>query len=440
MKKTLSLCLVIVMLLVSLVGCDSDTSNKTETSTTKTTSTTEVNKNEISKDVPIDKNKAAFYAYGADGYGIIEHEGALYCVDAKGNVTFKLPEKEKNVTQVYHGVFLTFDGQKARIRKYDGSEITIKDTSENVDILFMAGETYYNPYDEDESTGRSNRMANELLRDGYIMAFRTTDSYQGSVYEIGFLNPDGTWRVPLSKEHPFLAEGLFERESFLEHLTYCQEGILQFYWNDGYTFYYNINSNTLHKLDDFDSWEKEFYNGVSFADSWEYRNGCQVHCFYALFPDGTTKLLGFEWQKVCFYDRQSNQGCAIDLDDRLIDIEGNLIKDFGGSLYDVTAIPESGMIQLVFSTENNKFFYTKADKTGKFLFDPVELKDVPLDLYGDYSLTVSDTNGNMVGYGDSTLFVVDDTGKVLYRDNHAYNFGVNNGIVKNGDSYVDVKK
>lgn len=401
-----------------------------------------------------DEKMALFYADDVDGHSVQEYEGSLYCIDSKGNITYKLPDGEINVTQIYNDIFLTYDGKKGRIRKYDGTEITVQGEIQDFDLLFLAGKQYYeNPFEINaDKAARCNYMANELLKDGYILVLRTTDTYAGSTFELGFLNLDGSWRVPLSSKNPLLLPSYFNIDTFLENILYCQEGVIRFYFNDDIAFYYDIEDNKIYRLDEVNLYLGEdsflsFYDGVAFCEKLEWHQNVQTWGEYAIFPDGTSKLLGRDWSWLCFYNRSSNSGIAIDSTNGtnyLIDTNGKTIKKFEGSIWYMEPIEGTDTIQLLFGTENNKQFYTKIDAQGNFLFEPIALDNIPVDIYGENSCRVFDSKGNSIGnsigYGSTCIFVVDDNGEILYREDNSYQFELRNGIIKNNGVYVKLEK
>lgn len=121
-------------------------------------------------------------------------DGRLYCVNARGEVTYSLPCGERNATRLYGGVFLSYDGITARLRRADGSEVAVEGGTDKLDLLFLSGDTCFD-YEAFQSgvteAQRRNIMANELLEDGYILALRASDGGTSPVFELGVLRIDG---------------------------------------------------------------------------------------------------------------------------------------------------------------------------------------------------------------------------------------------------------
>lgn len=146
-------------------------------------------------------NRALFHADAPDGRSIMADGGRLYCVNARGEVTYSLPCGERNATRLYGGVFLSYDGITARLRRADGSEVAVEGGTGKLDLLFLSGDTCFD-YEAFQSgvteAQRRNIMANELLEDGYILALRASDGGTGPVFELGVAlaaGMDGDQRV-----------------------------------------------------------------------------------------------------------------------------------------------------------------------------------------------------------------------------------------------------
>lgn len=48
----------------------------------------------------------------------------------------------------------------------------------------------------------------KFLSDGYVLAYKTNESYAGVNYEIGVLDTNGQWVVPLAGSNPLLSSGM----------------------------------------------------------------------------------------------------------------------------------------------------------------------------------------------------------------------------------------
>lgn len=66
-----------------------------------------------------------------------------------------------------------------------------------------------------------------------------TNSYNGVMYKLGFLNYRGEWVVPLSENHPILGiiKSNATAEYFEKSLIYCGESILRFEVDGEYYLY-----------------------------------------------------------------------------------------------------------------------------------------------------------------------------------------------------------
>ena len=204
-------------------------------------------------------NRALFYADAPDGHSIMADGGRLYCVNARGEVTYSLPCGERNATQLYGGVFLSYDGITARLRRADGSEVAVEGGTDKLDLLFLSGDTCFD-YEAFQSgvteAQRRNIMANELLEDGYILALRASAGGTGPVLELGVLRIDGRWAVPPAADHPLLwALAGDAPDALLSRLTYCREGVFRYdaggcdVNGESVVYYYDVSGNTLCRVE-----------------------------------------------------------------------------------------------------------------------------------------------------------------------------------------------
>ena len=220
-------------------------------------------------------NRALFNADAPDGHSIMADDGRLYCVNARGEVTYSLPCGERNATRLYGGVFLSYDGITARLRRADGSEVAVEGGTDKLDLLFLSGDTCFD-YEAFQSgvteAQRRNIMANELLEDGYILALRASDGGTSPVFELGVLRIDGRWAVPPAADHPLLwALAGDAPDALLSRLTYCREGVFRYdaggcdVNGDPVVYYYDVSGNTLCRVEREGVDAGRFCGGVALA-------------------------------------------------------------------------------------------------------------------------------------------------------------------------------
>ena len=243
-------------------------------------------------------NRALFYADAPDGHSIMADGGRLYCVNARGEVTYSLPCGERNATQLYGGVFLSYDGITARLRRADGSEVAVEGGTDKLDLLFLSGDTCFD-YEAFQSgvteAQRRNIMANELLEDGYILALRASAGGTGPVLELGVLRIDGRWAVPPAADHPLLwALAGDAPDALLSRLTYCREGVFRYdaggcdVNGESVVYYYDVSGNTLCRVEREGVDAGRFCGGVALAAGMD---GDQ-RVMYAVSPDGVAVSTG----------------------------------------------------------------------------------------------------------------------------------------------------
>lgn len=373
--------------------------------------------------------------YSADeknGYSIWwSSDGKDYCVDYYGYKTFVFDDGEESLSNVYNSAVITEIGQKQRLRSaVDGKILFTTENAVNTEILIP----YYNE--------------NKFFRDGYIFVYTKTESYNGVTYEIGFMNPQGEWIVPLSESNPILETINDEAtvQYFSKSLMYCGEGMMSFGVNNEY-YLYNIKENTVCRI---------LNNGkpsnndvkITLSEGISFKDGCSVESYgygvgyYKLYTDGTMERINIDYHDDCheregyvYFDRTQNRYIAIGY---TYHTEGFSIFDSKGSI--IKRIPDinlvatkgffsNGTAPIILSNKEGTTYYTILDIDGNFLFDPVKINtNTVCDIYGNevyISLSAS----------SSDYTIIDNSGKILLETDFVYDFGMNNGVVKYKESY-----
>ena len=391
-------------------------------------------------------NRALFYADAPDGHSIMADGGRLYCVNARGEVTYSLPCGERNATRLCGGVFLSYDGITARLRRADGSEVAVEGGTDKLDLLFLSGDTCFD-YEAFQSgvteAQRRNIMANELLEDGYILALRASDGGTSPVFELGVLRIDGRWAVPPTADHPLLwALAGDAPDALLSRLTYCREGVFRYdaggcdVNGDPVVYYYDVSGNTLCRIEREGVDAGRFCGGVAFAAGMD---GDQ-RVMYAVSPDGAAVSTGL----MLVYSYEPETGYAVGLAYApgetcayVMDSDGNRIKRLEGCINAVSCDLRTETLRILFERDDGRCFYTALDKRGECRFAPVELC-VPADAWGlrpcwvldmqDGAVRLNGAHRESVWYG-GCIFVVDDDGMVLLRNEMDLRCAVRNGVV-----------
>ena len=161
---------------------------------------------------------------------------------------------------------------------------------------------------------------------------------------------------------------------------------------------------------------------------------------YAVSPDGVAVSTGL----MLVYSYEPETGYAVGLAYApgetcayVMDSDGNRIKRLEGCINAVSCDLRTETLRILFERVDGRCFYTALDKRGECRFAPVELC-VPADALGLRPCWVLDMQGGAVRlngahresvwYG-GCIFVVDDDGMVLLRNEKVLRCAVRNGVV-----------
>lgn len=453
----------------------SQTNNQTaNTPTNSLTSTTENNNNRNNpdptnsgnNDVKEDKTEssekyceaeqALFRADSPKGYSIFETSKSdgfmspsIYTrrvIDSKGYTVFVLPENEEHMTQVYNGVFLSKDEQNSYLRSIAGEIIISSETLDGVNIL--------------TDTRYTSGLAKNLLKAGYILAYRITESYSGVKYEIGFLDTKGKWIVPLSEDNPIIKSGFdVSEKNISEKLRYAGNSIIQFENRVDYGEYdyclYNITSNSLSKI--ITPPDMGWSPGMSYlSEEIYFENDIARFTYqnkvYEVSKNGNVNIVDLNYSRIgnVYYEKDQNKYIYFTSSNMVVDSQGNIIKSFD----DINLLINSDYngfmsdtAQIIIKNNEGSVYYTVINIKGDFLFDPVKLDDDIVGAYNTQGNGVSATS-NYLGLSKGKFVVIDDTGKLLFTTESAKNLEISNGIlqytklsnagIEEGKKYVNI--
>ena len=161
---------------------------------------------------------------------------------------------------------------------------------------------------------------------------------------------------------------------------------------------------------------------------------------YAVSPDGAAVSTGL----MLVYSYEPETGYAVGLAYApgetcayVMDSDGNRLKRLEGCINAVSCDLRTETLRILFELDDGRCFYTVLDKRGECRFAPVELC-VPADALGLCPCWVLDMQGGAVRlngahresvwYG-GCIFVVDDDGTVLLRNEKVLRCAVRNGVV-----------
>ena len=389
-----------------------------------------------SKERFIEDLRARYSAHTPNGYSLWTKDSSLYCVDSKGYATCRLPAGEQELTNVYNGVFLTAKGAATYLRKIDGSAVFSDDKLDGAKVILLS------------------HKGQAMFQDGYIMLCRMTESYAGASYELGFMNTNGEWLVPLSGQNPILTGGFDASVSNLkEKLYYCGEGILAFQSDEDQHSYYNIRENQTVTIKN----TNYNFDSILQCDYLQFRNGICVtaygNYYYKFNVNGETKLIRknihnniHERLGSNYYDRNTDQmiimGIQYHTDAFYVGdaFSGTIVKKIENiKVCNVTGFFSDGTAQLMIENKEGNYYYTVIDRNGNFLFEPIKTESNAVFNLNGYHIDTAKTT-----YHDGYFSVIDNNGNLLLKTDYVKDFYIKNGVAryeKNDETfYVDLGK
>ncbi len=381
---------------------------------------------------PHEKNKLPQYEFYADKTG--HYQSSLHVslgvyrdaiIDAYGETVYTLPENEECLLYA-DGYFLSKAGDTQYLKKYDGSVVFSTET------LGVTGFGLVNGSSADK----------KFLSDGYVLAYKTNESYAGVNYEIGVLDTNGQWVVPLADSNPLLSSGMeCSQNVFEESLIYVGEGCLVLEVRDGGQYdarLYDIEQNRVVSFQsdqdisvmEYLAEEAWFENGVSYDTYGE--------TIYEIHNDGKVRIHGSvagqeDIAVFTVYGFHVNEdGSVTSLvsngwNSVLINNKKGIVRDFAGMDMEVGAFDGTAPVIIANSEGTNYFSIVRLD--GEFLFEPVKLAEDVI-----YVMT---ENGKGIGVDDEPSYshgiklIIDDTGGILYTSKDpSTKLYISNGIVR----------
>ncbi len=205
---------------------------------------------EEAADVALDP-EMAFALY--NGYAWMTEDGLDSCYNAKGELLFTLPEGTKAASVFYNGyaaVMQKNEWGKAYVTGLvdETGEVVLDAEMIGVDgFIFGIYENQPQPpaLDTYERENRIDKRVEEqgeeqaldlwndfetlvpvedsLLEDGYILAYTFSESYSGVDFEVGMVDMQGSWVMPLQAENIATLNGWYSPGAFLRGSVYCKE-------------------------------------------------------------------------------------------------------------------------------------------------------------------------------------------------------------------------
>lgn len=480
-KKQLSLMALIMAMIMVLCACGQDVKNEDDdkdptqapaTQSVPTNPTAPADPTEPTDDgdepadPPIDEpeNKPylspaqALYGASPSGYGIWSASYGLsttkrLCIDTQGYVAFEMDSSENDVTGVYNNaVLMKVNFDYYILRAVPSGELLFDSSSNDYGAEILLPE----------------HNGKEMFRDGYIMAVKPTESYNGVSYEIGILNSQGLWLRPLSPGFSMLMYMSADMTvaQMEQKIVYLGEGILGMLCSDGVFRYFNMDTNAVitaqfpnnlskHTLYDALDYDVRFIDGVSDPVYMNnnyylfYSNG-RIEAFNVLWPTGLPRA------EKCgdpYFDRSTKTAYFLyDYGNGILvcDSTGKIIKKQEGVDLEeynyLTAnrtacrgFAADGYARIIMKNAEDTAYYAVLGIDGEFLFEPIRLDDDINTVFDPdgYHIDVEST----AGYG--YFIVISNEGEVLYESEYVNDFSVKNGVVyfKNEDEemYINIK-
>lgn len=325
------------------------------------------------------------------GYASVGGNYRDVILDTYGEVFYATADGEE--IEVYgNGYFISTMDDVQYLKKVDG---TVVCSTQSLGITGFGLTANYDEY-------------TQFLRDGYIFAYNIIETFADSTFQIGILDTDGDWIVPLSEDHPILTSGAQYSEAiFNKHsYEYAGEGILFVNANiSGYSYdylLYDIETDEIHRLTPNTSSANIDYMATiaAFEDGVFY--GTYGKKMFKFSSDGSVTVTD------AFPSNTSKSGFGI-----LVDDDGNYytINDEGiyrnGVLhksldFTVTGAASVDDVWLIFiKNPTGSYYYTYLTTDGEFYFDPVATT----------ATYICDVSG--VGVSYSTSYVQDDGVKLI---------------------------
>lgn len=467
MKRITTIILLLAMVfgIVSCAKTPKEASKPTETipkNTTTTTvkpTTTQLLKPTESESLPVEPteppeppkmpstDEARFYLGEEEGFFFRQsrkYGNYIYeIVNHTGIVTHTLGKYEKPIGEPYNGYTLVqFEtpGYAGKDRKYSlvdpYGNLVFED---GMDDIYLIGYSKMEDYPQ------------YFFRDGYVFAYRYLETMTEVQLELGVMNADGTWKEPLSTEHPILKVFTqIEPESIGNMFYYLGEGMV-FMQRDpvGYQKYghylYDMNTKNFFKLNEkFDPPLRReelfvFEDGVARYKKYsrdelmveveksgevtevslpamESESGYVVgEVYYEEETDSYTYLVWNREQKR-LYVMNSKKGVVKKLESfHSWETEGFTTDSVQITVWNAAGTP----------------YYARIDTNGEYMFEPFVIKD---DFRG-----IVDTNGhylpNSNHEGSQEYLLVTEDGKVLVKRQSVWVAEFQNGVFRTTSSY-----
>ena len=266
----------------------------------------------------------------------------------------------------------------------------------------------------------------EFLNDGYVLVYNCLESYNGVTYEIGVVDVDGDWIVPISADNPIINCGfdcsitnLTCKDALIPELSYAGDGCIRIkIAKSDYPYeycFYNINTDKiLYFKPETNIWTNtveymmtiaEFSNGVSYG-----MNGAYMYEFRT---DGSSRIFRVipkdypYYERVDFYVDENGTVCVLTTAG-IVDSSGKIIADFEEMNINLITgkYAKDHNCLLIMKNDQGTIYYALMDSNGNFIFNPI-ITDVYSIAYNGISVKTSSSNKISIS--------IDSSGKEIHR-------------------------
>lgn len=340
------------------------------------------------------------------GYSKVDGVYRDVILDSFGDNYYVCADGEE-IERYANGYFISNQDGVQYLKKADG---TVVCSTETLDVTGFGLTDNYEDYAQ-------------FLFDGYVLAYKITNTYNGTTFELGILGTDGQWIVPLSEEHPIITSGARCDAATLaaHHYIYAGDGILILPVYDAPydNKLYNIKTNATYEINpDVSNWNLDYYLSIaSFEDGVAYvTSKGSLYTFYA---DGTVTTTTMPDEDYAgFY--VAEDGTIYTFGSSAIYINDEVHKQLDFTAVDAQWVGDAWLVWI--KNPAGEYYYTYVTMDGQFLFDPV----------ASDAVYICDVSGIGVGsiYNDGPKLVINKEGNVLYTSgkDSAYIY-INKGVV-----------
>ena len=372
-----------------------------------------------------DKINEVLYIAGKknDFAWVKDYDGGYVSLDKNGNVLGKISTYTTPHTQTTSKGYTLFDlnGIYTIVNK-NGKTIFSEDSLGVTGFVLPQYNTSYQWYEQSA----------KAFEDGYLMAYKITESFNGVKYEIGIVNTEGKWVHQLSENHPIVTSGFkCSKTSISEEIYYAGDGIYTYRITWDTVGIYNAKNNTASTVnisDDIPFSAEEFHfsqEKMVWKTVWPYTTG-----YFYITPDGT---------KTTFLTKDNEKTQGVGHKDILIKEDYFWIDETLWQRKNMKALPASNN-QLYFdSTYENGYKssiirnsegteWLAVENANGYKFEPLKLEYWANDLItdGNYFISTNQPYHYCKGY----VYNID--GKLINTFNYNRNskVTVSNGIIR----------